>query len=136
MKVEGCRIINMDRLQEHTDNLTEHSRTCESSITLIGENRSGLASVLTSQCSKCNHKIILETSKKVKGRNNYSRWECNLAAVWGQMVTGGGHRKFEEIMSIVGVPVMMKTSFVSAERGIGEWWEQELWRKQGGKREH
>ena len=126
VKIEGCRIINMDRLQEYTDNLTEHSRTCEGSITLIGENRSGLASVLTSQCSKCNHKIILESSKKVKGPNNYCRWECNLAVVWGQMVTGGGHRKFEETMSIAGVPVMTKTSFVSTERGIGEWWEQEL----------
>ena len=42
------------------------------------------------------------------------------------VVTGGGHRKFEETMSIVGVPVMTKTSFVSTERGIGEWWEQEL----------
>ena len=48
VKIEGCRIINMDRLQEYTDNLTEHSRTCEGSITLIGENRNGLASVLKS----------------------------------------------------------------------------------------
>ncbi len=126
VNIEGCRIINMDRLQEYTHNLTEHSRTCKGSITLIGENRDGLASVLTSQCSDCNHKIFLKTSKKVKGPNNYSRWECNLAAVWGQMVTGGGHRKLEETMSIVGVPVMTKTSFVSTERDIGEWWEQEL----------
>ena len=43
-------------------------------------------------------------------------------------MTGGGHRKFEETMSIVRVPVMMKTSFVNTERGIGEWWEQELWK--------
>ncbi len=28
VNIEGCRIINMDRLQEYTDNLTEHSRTC------------------------------------------------------------------------------------------------------------
>ena len=36
VKIEGCRIINIDRLQEYTDNLTERSRTCEGSITLIG----------------------------------------------------------------------------------------------------
>ena len=116
VKIDRCRIINMDRLLEYTDNLTEPSRTCEGSITLIGENRNGLASVLASQCSKCNRKIILEPSKKVKDPNNYSRWEYNLAAVWGQMVTGGGHHKFEETMSIVGVPVMTKANFVSRER--------------------
>ena len=42
------------------------------------------------------------------------------------MVTGGGHRKLDETMGIIGVPVMSKTSFISTERDIGEWWQQEL----------
>ena len=29
-------------------------------------------------------------------------------------------------MGVVGVPVMSKTSFISTERDIGEWWQQEL----------
>ena len=42
------------------------------------------------------------------------------------MATGGGHHKLEETMGVVGVPVMSKTSFISTERDIGEWWQQEL----------
>lgn len=120
-----------DRLQDYTDSLTKHSRT---SITLIGENRDGLASILTSQCSTCDYKITLETSKKVKGPHNYNRWECNLAAVWGQIMTCGGHRKLEETMSVVGVPVMTKAS---TKRDIGECWEQDLQKSmvEGGKEE-
>ena len=57
----------------------------------------------------------------------YLRWECNLAAVWGQMSTGGGHSQLEEAMSVVGVPVMSKKSFIGTERDIGEVWKKELW---------
>ena len=51
-----------------------------------------------------------------------SRWECNLAAVWGQMSTGGGHSKLEETLSVIGVPVMTKKSFIDTESDIGETW--------------
>lgn len=54
-----------------------------------------------------------------------ARCECNLAAVWGQMSTGG-HSQLQEVMSVVGVPVMSKASFISTERDIGEIWRQEL----------
>ncbi len=42
------------------------------------------------------------------------------------MSTGGGHSALEEIMSIMGVPVMTKNSFIDTERAIGEMWKQEL----------
>ena len=42
------------------------------------------------------------------------------------MATGGGHSQLKETMSVLGVPVMTKESFVQAERSIGEWWEKEL----------
>ena len=51
-----------------------------------------------------------------------SRWECNLAAVWGQMSPGGGHSKLEETLSVIGVPVMTKKSFIGTERDIGVTW--------------
>ena len=47
--------------------------------------------------------------------------ECNIAAVWGQMATGGGHSQLKETMSVLGVPVMTKSAFVHSERSIGEW---------------
>jgi len=72
--------------------------------------KDGLASVIKTKCSACNHTIVLETSEKVKGPRGHKRWECNLAAVWGQMVTGGGHSNLEETMSVLGVPVLAKNT--------------------------
>ena len=124
--IEGSRIINMDKLKQYTDDLTLHSSRCDGSIVLSGETRHGLASILTGQCTVCKHTITLETSSKVKGPKNHSRWECNLAAVWGQMTTGGGHSHLEETMSMLGVPVMTKANFISTERDIGHWWKEKL----------
>ena len=124
--IGGSRIINIDKLKQYTNDLTLHASRCGGSIRLAGEMRHGLASILTGQCSKCTHAISLETSPKVKAPSNYSRWECNLAAVWGQMVTGGGHSHLEESMGILGVPVMSKASFINTERKIGEWWKDKL----------
>lgn len=46
-----------------------------------------------------------------------------MAAVWGQMVTGGGHAPLAEAMSVLGVPVMSKKSFIVTEKEIGQqWW--------------
>ena len=42
------------------------------------------------------------------------------------MSTGGGHSKPEEALSIIGVPVMTKSSFIDTERAIGEVWNLEL----------
>ena len=123
---EGSRIMNIDKLQQYTDNLTKHSIHCEGSITLEEVTRAGLASILTGHCSSCEDTIRLETSKKVKGPRGYSRWECNLAAVWGQMATGTGHSQLEETMGMMGIPVMSKASFIQTERDIGECWKEKL----------
>ena len=122
----SSRIINLDKLCEYTEQLNAHSSHCNGSVRLVGETRNGLASILKGQCEKCNHTITFQTSKKVKGPRGYSRWECNLAAVWGQMSTGQGHSQLEESMSVLGVPVMTKASFISTEKDIGEQWKREL----------
>ena len=93
---------------------------------LSGEVRNGLASIISSNCSKCGDKIILETSSKVSGPKGYQRWECNLAAVWGQLATGGGHAPLQESMSVIGIPVMTKSTFIRTEREIGAWWGVKL----------
>ena len=49
-------------------------------------------------------------------------WECNLAAVWGQMDTGGGHATLTESMAVLGIPSLTKKSFMSIEKWIDEWW--------------
>ena len=97
-----------------------------SDILLAGEKQNGLASIILTRCSKCSYTITLETSHKVKGPRGYHWWECNLAAVWGQMSTGGGHSKLCETMGVLGVPVMSARHFISTERDIGEWWRSQL----------
>ena len=124
--IEGSRIINIDKLKQYMKDLTIHAAQCGGAFTLAGETREGLASILAGKCSVCKHTISLKTSPKVKGPKRYRRWECNLAAVWGQMVVGGGHSHLEEAMSVLGVPVMTKKSFINTERDIGCWWKEML----------
>lgn len=126
ISLEGSRIVNLDQLQRYVNELTIHAARCGGEIRLTGETRAGLASIISSQCSECGYTIAFETSSKVKGPRSRSRWECNLAAVWGQMTTGGGHSRLQESMSILGVPVMTPKSFTNTEREIGEWWRREL----------
>ena len=73
LSIKGSRIINMEQLQRYTEDLRRHSIQCEGSITLTGEIREGLASVLTGSCSSCQHTITFQTSKKVKGPKGYRR---------------------------------------------------------------
>ena len=133
VSIEGSRIINMEKLQKH-------STTCAGSITLSGELE--MAWHLSSQLAvyQClplgpfsflaisNLMACLQVLYMKKESNIFflDRWECNLAAVWGQMSTGGGHSQLEETMSVFGVPVMTKTSFIETEKDIGELWKKEL----------
>ena len=127
VSLNGSRIINLLKLQQYIDYLTRHGTRCTGTVTLSGELRDGLASVINTECTTCDHTIVLETTEKVKGPRDYKRWECNLAAVWGQMVTGGGHSHLEETMIVVGVPAPANKTFVQTERDIGEWWQENLW---------
>ena len=63
---------------------------------------------------------------KVHGPNGIKRWECNFAAVWGQMSSGSGHTPLQQTMGILGVPVAATKNYASAERGLGEWWRTQL----------
>ena len=99
---DSNRIINLTNLKEHLQVVSQHAATCQQctnkalsgyqAITLIGEqNRQGLCSVLTSRCTGCRIEFKFSTSSRVKGMSGGRYWECNLAAVWGQMAIGGGH---------------------------------------------
>ena len=126
LQATGSRITNMDKLQSYVGRLTSHASRCGGTVKLTGEQRNGLASVLSSSCSQCGDCIHFETSRKVKGPSGYKLWESNLAAVWGQMTTGSDHNHLQGTMSVLGVPVMSKWSFIQTEREIGELWENEM----------
>ena len=126
----GSRIINLNKLKKHLQVVTRHAATCQAcadnalsgnnAIILTGEqNNNGLCSVLTSHCAGCHTDFKFSTSSRIKGMSGGRYWECNLAAVWGQMVTGGGHAPLTESMAVLGVPSLTKKAFMTIEKQIG-----------------
>lgn len=76
---------------------------------------SGLAAVLKITCNKCRKDFRLQRSNKV-GTVDGKRWKVNVAAVLGQISTGGGTSTLNLMLSIMGVPAMPKAMFTSTER--------------------
>ncbi len=110
--IKGSRIINIEQLYHHISDITMHAAKCGSEMKLIGETREGLASIIVCSCVSCGHNIHLQTSEKVVGPKGYKCWQCNLAAVWGQVSSGGGHTPLMETMSVLGIPVMAKKKVI------------------------
>jgi len=89
--------------------------------------KDGLASVIKTKCSACNHTIVLETSEKVKGPRGHKRWECEPCCCMGpRMVTGGGHSNLEETMSVLGVPVLAKNTLSRQSVVLGSGGDENL----------
>ena len=111
--LDGCRIINLNNLQNFIGEISSHSSNCGDEMMLVGESRDGLASILTAQCNSCQMVTDFPTSSKVCGPTGNRRWKCNLDAVWGQMGIGGG---LQESMAVLGVPTMTIKTFQSTEK--------------------
>ena len=73
VKLDGSRIVNLEKLQQYIDRLVQHSVHCDGSVILCGESQDGLASILTAKCGTCGMSFNLDTSKKVEGPRGYSR---------------------------------------------------------------
>ena len=121
--LNGSRIINLHSLGKFIETVSQHSATCSIGVVkLQGEKyQNGVASILSACCTVCHYELTFPTSSKVSGLSGGKRWECNMAAVWGQMSIGGGHSSLEESMSVLGIPVMTKRSFIASEKQIGQW---------------
>ena len=61
------------------------------------------------------------TLSKRKGISGGRYWECNLAAIWGQMFTGGGHAPLAESMALLGT-FAYKEGIYHHRKHIGQWW--------------
>ena len=49
---------------------------------------------------------------------NKKVWAVNVGAVLGQMATGGGAARLQQVMATVGTPSLSKPAFISIERYI------------------
>jgi hypothetical protein len=126
---DGSRIINLDNLAGYVGDITKHVLLCEnfktlpqSPIKLLGEvKRYGLHSVLAAECQGCFKIFNLQTSPKLPIKDSF-RFDVNVRAVWGEMVTGGGVSHLNESLATIGVPGMTQTTFTSIEQEISDWW--------------
>ena len=101
LSLNSSRIIKLKNLDSAIQSISAHAATCpgclsnasssNQAVSLLGEtDRKGLASVLTARCNYCKEEINFQTSSKVCCQKGASRWEHNLAAVWGEMRLVGG----------------------------------------------
>ena len=82
-----------------------------------------LASVMLAQCQGCSQKFSFDSSPKVPGSK---RFDINVRAVWGSMVTGNGPSHLNEFMATLNSPGLSQPSFSAIETDIGKWWHDVL----------
>jgi len=126
------RIINLGQLNFQLNKVSYHAATSEAyknnihcnhhMILTFEQARHGLASIIVYHCLGCGQSIQFATSTRISSPEGNRYWTCNLAAVWGQMATGGGYNDLQESMSMLGVPVMAKKTFITTEKRIVKWW--------------
>ena len=133
MSHDGSRIVNLDKLQEHLQVISQHAAPCQScadyalsgnqAIVLVSvRDHNRLCSILNSRCAGYQEEFQFAASSRVQGISGGCYWECNLAAVWGQMATGEGHAPPTESMAVLGIPSLTKKTFMAIEKRIGDWW--------------
>ena len=64
--------------------------------------------------------ISINLSKYNRTSTGHKRWHVNLAAVLGQMGTGGGNIRLDRVLTTIGVPGMKKKMFIKTEQLLGE----------------
>ena len=121
-------MIDLRCLSEMVSKISEHNQQCGGKCSMNNEvYREGLASIFEVSCDSCEEKFTMETSTKIAGSKGINkRYSVNVGAVWGQMATGGGQRKLNEMMASIGFPGMSKGTFIRIETQIGNKWEDIL----------
>ena len=133
--LDGSRIINLQCLKNFVTTISLHVALCEKSqalaakgeepLKLAGEvQRYGLATILKACCKGCWK--TWEVAQSPKMGDSTGQFEVNVAAVWGQMATGGGCEKMNEFLGTLGVPGMQGKVFSQTEDKIGAWWKSIL----------
>lgn len=122
--LKGSRVISLEKLRDAILTITRHSTTCQSEVELIGEvRRDGLGCILLAKCSKCSEEFKIRSCDKIdlsrEDGTKRTTYQTNVAAMMGQMSTGGGCSSLEESMSTMGVPSLSKPMFIDIERCLG-----------------
>ena len=113
----GSRIMDLDNLGSDLKEISSHSVHCGGMCVLEGEiMQAGLAAVLSVKCIKCESTFCIHSSKRVKTSDGHQRWVVNVAAVLGQMSTGGGATSLTCTLAPMNVPGMAKRLYTVTEQ--------------------
>ena len=124
--ITGSRIMNMTELSKSIEHITSHSAKCGGNCMLEGETHVGLATVISARCTNCHHEFKINSSTYTTTSTGAKKWHINIAAVLGQMSTGGGNARLEKVLTTMGVPGMRKQLFRSTEQFLGESMKEQL----------
>ena len=114
-------IMNLDELSNQFEQITAHSAVCGSLCVLKGETfRAGLACIIEGKCLKCNTTFTIPSSSRITSSTGKKFWTVNVGAVLGQMATGGGASRLQQVMGSVGVASVSKQTFTSTERKLND----------------
>ena len=126
----GSRIMDLENLGSGLAEISSHSGQCGGMCVLDGEvMHAGLASILSVKCLKCGTKFQINSSKRVKTADGHQRWVVNVAAVLGQMATGGGATSLTCSVTPMNVPGMPKKLYSTTERFLSDCMHQLLTEK-------
>lgn len=117
--IDGCRIVNVAQLAKNIYDLTAHSATCGGACYIEGETNAGLAVVFSAVCSKCEAHYTIRSSHQITASDGKKCWAVNMAAVLGQISTGGGHARLNSTLATLDIPGMSKRMFTSTEDFLG-----------------
>lgn len=118
--------MNMEELLKGIEKLSAHSAKCGGVCSFQESTHSGLAVVLQLHCSKCQQQFQIHSSTRVATPSGSKKWSVNLAAVLGQMATGGGQSRLEEVLTTMGIPGMQKRMFSATEQLLGIQMKEQL----------
>ena len=129
MIYDGYRVVSIKQLQTFINTLTLHVANCtkttsqvsQSTITsFVSEKNCGIATILTSKCKNCKTLFRFHSSPKLVNPNveEKDRFDLNVRAVWGEMVTGGGAAHLNEGLAAMSSPGLSQLSFSQIEEEI------------------
>ncbi|XP_078329794.1 uncharacterized protein LOC144624228 [Crassostrea virginica] len=132
----GYRLMDLEQVDCFLADVTRHVCICPGALNLALKgmrpttplteiNSFGLASTIGVLCQGCNQMIKHDTSKRLNCLHS-KKYDVNVRAVWGSMVTGNGCDHLNELFGTLNSPGLRQGTFTTIEEEISEMWRSVL----------
>lgn len=117
-KIEGRRIVDIGHLlKEINKKIINHSIKCaRGRMYAVNEKRKGLNSEIIFFCNTCKKYEII----------SMDNGDINLDFTWGLSSVGAGYAQGEELLAVLNVPMMAKSTFLLRQKKTKCIWESKL----------